>query len=107
MEAKFNLYVTQGVTFSYPLTITDDAGNPIDLTSATARAQMRTGYRATTGYDFVCTTGANGYVELKLPYTLTATIPDGRYVFDAFYYNAGEPIRFLEGVVTVMPSVTK
>lgn len=108
MEPLYNLYVDQGSTFKYPLTIVDETGLPIDLSTAIVKAQARTNFGSATPYEFVCVMvdAVNGMIELQLPFAVTAMM-SGRYVFDAFYYKGTDAVRFLNGIVVVSPSVTK
>lgn len=108
MEDEFNLYVDQGITFKYPLILMEDDGiTPVDFTNTIVLAQMRSGYRSTTAYNFTCITGANGYIELQLPSSLTVNIPLGRYVFDAVYYKGSDVVKFAKGIVVLSPTITK
>jgi hypothetical protein len=110
MVPEYNLYIDQGTTFSTEITITDDYGNPVDLSSATFAAQARRSFTSTTAYPFTisfATDGTDGAVLLTMTATQTGGMAAGRYVYDADYSIGAVVIRFLRGTVTVFPSATQ
>jgi hypothetical protein len=109
MAPEFNLYVDQGTDFSETFTVTDVHGAPVNLTGATLRSQIRKSYTSTTSYDLTITPVdlATGQIKFELSNTLTASLKDGRYVYDAEYVLNGLITRFVKGLVTVYPRVTQ
>lgn len=109
MAAEYNLFLDQGVTFSTAITISDDAGNPVDLTNATLASQVRRSFTSTTAYPFTITIAdaVNGSIILSMTATQTAAMQAGRYVYDAQYNIGGIVTRFLKGLVTILPAVTQ
>lgn len=120
--AELDLLVRQGATFG-PVTIQakDNMGNPIDLTGATIRAQIRkTAYDTLyPGATCTCTItdAVNGYYELSIPATVTAlldadvadeTAEDSTYVWDMeVQLSTGRVIALTYGKVNVFREVTK
>tara|TARA_R100001163_G_C5060168_1_gene196942 strand:- start:1903 stop:2238 length:336 start_codon:yes stop_codon:yes gene_type:complete len=111
MAVKANIVIEQGASFSTDIDITDAAGARVDLTNYTANSQIRKHYSSTNATaTFTCTTGgSNGTVTMTLNYANTATIDDGRYVYDLTLLNtsANTKLRAVEGIVTVTPRVTQ
>jgi hypothetical protein len=119
---KHDLYIEQGATFpSLLLELTDDAGDPLDLTGATAVAEIKTSHSASTATaSFTITFGdprTDGELTLSMPAADTAEIPVARskgaqatttrYVYDLkLTQGDGTVLRLLEGVVTVSPEVS-
>lgn len=109
MAAEYNLYIDQGATYTTEIDIANDNGEPVDLTNATILSQMRRSPTSTTAYPFniVITDAVNGKIQFSMTADQTATLSPGRYVYDAQYQINDAVVRFLKGLVTVYPSVTR
>lgn len=105
------LFLEQGTTFTTNITLDDIDGVPYDLTGVTAKSQIRKSYySANTTAEFTTTINIpnTGIILLSLDAPTTANIAAGRYVYDvAIKDNANTVTRVLEGVVNVIPQVTK
>lgn len=105
------LFLEQGTTFSTNITLNDIDGLPYDLTGVTAKSQIRKSYySANTTAEFTINiqTPTDGNINLILDAPITANIAAGRYVYDvAIKDTANTVTRVLEGVVNVIPQVTK
>ena len=111
MATTRNITIEQGVAYEFTITVTDVTDVPIDLTAYTYQAEIRRGYYSTTGVSFT-TASANptlGQLTLSLTDTQASALnPRGRSVFDVYIIDAGgDPTRVLEGIVTVLPQVTR
>jgi hypothetical protein len=103
------LYIEQGSTFQYSITLSNPAGGSFDLTSYTVRSQLRRSYKSVTAVDFVITypNRAGGQILLNLTDESTAALKHGNYVFDVIIESAsGEIYRVIEGIAFVDPGVT-
>lgn len=109
MASKANLTIDQGSTFSTDLRLTDENGDPIDLTGYSVRSKMRRWYTSTNSVTFTATLNvAAGTVNLYLDANTTANCAPYRYVYDVEIFNANNVVsRVVEGVVTVNPEATK
>jgi len=109
MAIKANIIVDQGATYSTSLNLTDDNGNPLDLTAFTAAAQMRKHYTSSNAVSFVVTTGGTtGVLTLALSANTTANIASGRYLYDVELTDSTNSIsRIVEGIVTINPNITR
>lgn len=109
MAIKANITVDQGATYSTSLNLTDDNGNPLDLTTYTAAAQMRKHYTSSNAINFVVSTSGNtGILTLALSANTTANIASGRYMYDVELTDSDNTIsRIVEGIVTVNPNITR
>lgn len=104
----------QGSVFRRVLTI-KVSGTALDLTDFTARMQIRSSHAATSTVADLTTAngkivlgGTAGTVTLLLSATVTAAITAGTYVYDLELVDTdGEPLRWVEGTVTVTPEVTR
>lgn len=105
------LFLEQGTTFTTNITLDDIDGVPYDLTNVTAKSQIRKSYySANTTAEFTVTinTPTDGTILLILDANTTANIAAGRYVYDvAIKDTANTVTRVLEGIVNVIPQVTK
>lgn len=107
--AKANIIINQGTTFSTTINLTDDNGDPIDLTGYTGRSQMRKHYTSSNSQSFtVSLNSSQGIVSLALTASQTANLTAGRYVYDVEVISGANVVsRIVEGIVTVTPEVTR
>ena len=109
MASELQIYIDQGATYSQQMTINDDSGNPVDLTTASLISQIRRSYTSTTFYSFNINAVdlVNGIISLNLSSAQTQALSSGRYVYDAFYTIGNKTIKIIKGTLTVYPSVSK
>lgn len=111
MAATTNLFIDQGSDFSAAITLYQDTGDPMILTSANVYASMRRSYYSTTAYDFTASVSdaANGVINLALTAATSSAMKSGRYVYDVLVRQplSNSNTRVLEGIVTLYPEVTK
>jgi uncharacterized membrane protein len=109
MATKANIIIDQGTTFSTIINLTDDNGDPIDLTGYTGDSEMRKHYTSSNSQSFsVSLGGTSGTVTLSLTAAQTANLTPGRYVYDVEVTSASNVVsRIVEGIVTVTPEVTR
>jgi hypothetical protein len=124
-DNKYNLTMWQGSTFGLSITV-KDANNAVqNLTSYTARMQIRPGYNSgtvtetlTSANGEISITGATGNVSLELAASRTANIavdmessskpPRSTYVYDLELIDgAGKVSKLLFGDVVVYGEVTR
>lgn len=110
MAIKANLIIDQGADFLTTFDVTDDDGNPINLSDYTGAAQIRKHYTSITAYSFdVSANNANGTVVLSLSSNTSNSMSPGRYVYDCELTDTtnGKTSRLVEGIVTLTPQVTR
>lgn len=110
MAAFSEIVIEQGATFNTTINVEDTLGNAINLYAYTANSQMRKSYYSSTGYIITSnvTGTANGEITLSMPAANTAALSPGRYVYDVKITSPTEVVtRVIEGIVTVLPSVTR
>jgi hypothetical protein len=108
MATKANLVIDQGTDFLTTITLTDDDGDPIDLSNYSGAGQIRKYYTSSNAVNFSVTADEFGVVSLSLSSAVTNTIPYGRYVYDVELTDqANQVSRIMEGLVTVTPGVTR
>ena len=107
MAAVHNLYIDQGADFSAEIGIFDDFNTPWDLNGYTGAAKIKKSYSSSTSTPFSVTVNASGTVTLALTSTNTASLSEGRYLYDVVITSAaGTKTRVIEGLVTINPGVT-
>jgi hypothetical protein len=107
MATKANIDIDQGTTFQTEVLLTDDSGNPLNLSAYTANAQIRKTYSSLTSVAFT-TNLATGEIILSLDANTTANLEAGRYIYDVIVHDGANNVtRVVEGIVTVNPQVTK
>jgi len=109
MAVTSNLLIEQGATFTVTINFNDDDGNPNDLTTYTAASKMRRSYYSSnaTTLNANITSPANGEIIISLSAASTANLRPGRYVYDLEVSNASQTLRVIEGIITVLPEVTR
>jgi hypothetical protein len=109
MAVTSNLVIDQGANFTVTINYSNDEGVPNNLTGYTARAQMRKSYYSANSISFTSsfTDAANGEIMLSMTPALTANIKAGRYVYDLTVSSNVTVLRIVEGIVTVLPGVTR
>ena len=109
MATKANLTIDQGATFNTVITLTDNDGNPINLTGYSGASQMRKHYTSSTAYSFNVSLGGElGTITLSMSANTTANIASGRYLYDVELTDTSSLVsRVFEGIVTVNPNITR
>lgn len=111
MATLSNIFIDQGATFSTTVTVSDLNGDPFDLLDYTSSAQIRKTYDSTTATDFTSSIDVDtttGQITLELSASQTASLEAGRYVYDLIITSSGgTKTRVVEGIATVMPSVSR
>jgi hypothetical protein len=110
MAAFSEIVIEQGATFNTTINVEDTAGTAINLYGYTANSMMRKSYYSSSATVITSTvTGtANGEVTLSVSAANTAGLTPGRYVYDVIITSPTSIVtRVVEGIVTVLPSVTR
>ena len=110
MAAFSEIVIEQGATFNTTINVEDTAGAAINLYGYTANSMMRKSYYSSSATTITSTvTGtANGEVTLTVSATNTAALTPGRYVYDVIITSPTSVVtRVVEGIVTVLASVTR
>lgn len=110
MAAFTELTIEQGATFVEKVNVLDVYNNPVNLTGYTASSMMRKSYYSSTYYVIgAAVTGtSNGEITLTITSSNTSLLTPGRYVYDLIIDNGANTVnRVVEGIATVLPSVTR
>jgi hypothetical protein len=106
MATKANINIDQGSTFNTSISLTDDSGNPLDLSGYTANAAIRTSYAAINSTSFSVAL-SNGQVTLSLDANTTSSLKRSRYIYDVILTDSYNTVtRVVEGTIYVDPAVT-
>lgn len=122
MSQYRNITIEQGESWQITLYVTDLEGRPLDLTDYTVTMRMKKHYSSKKYIPFhtEITDPIKGEIKVWLDETETRGIYPTRYVYDCIVNgnvsNLNNPddisedapmvIRFMEGIVTVTPSVS-
>jgi hypothetical protein len=105
------LFLEQGADFNTTITLDDVSGAPMNLVGYTASSQMRKSYYSSNASAtfVISTSGVNGTITMNMTSANTANIYPGRYVYDVYIttVTGNNRVRVLEGIVNVLPQVTK
>ena len=110
MAGFVELTIEQGANYSTTVTVNDSNGSPTNLTNYTAAAQLRKSYYSTTATDFTVavTDAAAGQITMSITSANTANLAPGRYVYDLLITSpTSVKSRVIEGIATILPSVTR
>jgi hypothetical protein len=110
LAAYSEIVIEQNATFSSKVYVEDIYNNPVNLSGYQSAAQMRKSYYSSTAYiiDTEITGTSNGEITLSITAANTANLPIGRMVYDLIVDDgAGTITRVVEGIATILPSVTR
>ena len=110
MAAFTEITIEQGATFSTTVNVEDAYYNPINLTGYSASSQMRKSYYSSSATNITASvTGtSNGEITLSMTSANTSSLTPGRYVYDLVINDGANTVtRVVEGIATVLPSVTR
>ena len=110
MATKLNIVIDQGTDYLQLASAKYSNGEAINLTGYTYESQLRKHHTSNTYYVMTVTThNANaGIVTFSMSRTLTANVPDGRYLYDVEgTSSANTRTRLFQGIATITPEITK
>ena len=110
MAAYSELNIEQYASFSVIINVDDVGGDAINLTGYTANSQIRKSYYSSSANTLTATiTGtSNGEITLSMTSTNTANLTPGRYFYDLVMTSPTSiKTRVVEGIATILPSVTR
>jgi hypothetical protein len=104
--AKLDLYIDQGDDFSKIVTLSDQDGDPIDLTGFTFTAALKEYYNTTKDFALqVSVFGAatNGQLRVFMTSTNAQLLVKQRYVYSVRGTNGTDTVRVLDGQALIQP----
>ena len=111
MSRYLDLTLDQGATFTQKVNYIDSNKANISLVGYDVRAQMRRSYYSANATAITATVSSdtNGEVTLSLAANVTSALKSGRWFYDVEANTASDAtvIRLVEGIITVMPEVTR
>lgn len=110
MAGFAEIQIEQGASFSTTITVNDSTGAYTNLTNYTAAAQLRKSYYSSTANSFTVTVSnaANGELTMVLSSANTANLTPGRMLYDLLITSPTSiKTRVVEGIATILPSVTR
>jgi len=110
MAGFAEINIEQGASFSTVITVNDSTGAFTNLTSYTAAAQLRKSYYSSTANNFTVaiSNAANGEITMTMTAANTANLTAGRMLYDLLITSpTSVKTRVVEGIVTILPSVTR
>ena len=111
MAAYVELTIEQGANLISTVTVNDNQGDAVNLSTYSASSQLRKSYYSSSANTMKATiTGnANGEITLSMTAANTANLTPGRYVYDLVITNSTDnsKTRVVEGTAVVLQSVTR
>lgn len=111
MVSYANISADQGADFQMSIGIEDANGDALDLTGYELYGEARKHPKSENFVEFSVSMGTPsfGIIFIELTNEQTAVMKAGRYVYDVYAVNAELNVKFklLEGMLEVIPSVTK
>jgi hypothetical protein len=104
-----NLTLEQGADFNVNFTVRNKDLTPLNLLGYTASSEMRKHHTSTRSYSFSITfvDRVQGKISIGMSDAITATISEGRYVYDVFIESSnGTKTKVIAGMVLVHPGVS-
>lgn len=104
-----NLEINQGADYSRTASILDVSNEPTNLIGYTVSAQIRKNPSSVAFIPFVCvvTNAFLGKISISLTHVQTTNIPEGKYVYDIFITSATKRYKVSDGLVTIIPQITR
>jgi hypothetical protein len=102
--------VLAGADFNTILDLKDAGGFVLNLAGYQAAAQMRKSYYSDTAINFNVTVSdaSAGKITMTMSSAVSSTVVPGRYVYDVLITSPSNiKTRVIEGIVTVLPAVTR
>jgi hypothetical protein len=106
LPVAVDLGLYQGDDFAMTLTVTDQTGNPIDISAGTVKAQIRTSRSSTTVAGTFTTSINVNVVKLGLPASVSTTLPQ-LCVWDCALTLTGTVYTLAGGRLELMGRVTQ
>lgn len=113
MAAKIDLKIEQGATFRFNRLWYDSEENPIDLSTSTAKMQVRESpdkpvlIELSTDNGRILLDAEPGRIDLEIDSTDTELLTFQRAYYDVEVTTDGVVTRLFEGVVRVSPQITQ
>lgn len=106
------LFLEQGTSFTSTIALDDVNGVAYDLSNTIAKSQVKKSYYSSNSIaEFAISIGSDpskGVITMELPANTTSNMAAGRYVYDVVIKDSSNNVtRILEGVINVLPQVTK
>ncbi len=109
-----NLEIPQGSDLSVEFPVTDDNGDPVDVTGYHAKLQVRKTIDQTPASitlsqaDGIDIGDADGIITANFAPADTADLEPGRYLYDIYTKDTDNKVARLEGgYFTIIPAITK
>ena len=110
MASFVELTIDQGADFSSNVTVRSANGVVINVTSYTITSKIRKNYSTTTSTSFATNIvdASNGIINLTMTAANTTNLTPGRLLYDVLAISSSNVrTRASEGIVTVLPSITR
>ena len=110
MAAYVELTLEQGADFNTTVNVRDGTGVATNLSSYQVAAQLRKSHYSTSAVNFTVqvTDSQSGEITMSMNASTTSTVTPGRYVYDLLITSpTNVKTRVIEGIVNVLPSVTR
>ena len=109
MAGYAEIQIEQGASFTTVINVSDSSGFT-NLTNYSASSQLRKSYYSSTANNFTVTisNAANGEITMAMTAANTANLTPGRAVYDLLITSpTNVKTRVVEGIATILPSVTR
>ncbi len=110
MAGFVELTAEQGANLTTTITVNDSAGDALNLVGYSVASMARKSYASSNSTSFTAsvTDASTGLITLEMPASTTANLTSGRYVYDVVITSSADvKTRVIEGILTVLPSVTR
>ena len=102
MAITQNILIYQGSDFSRNITLTDQNGQPLNVSGFQANAAIKSDPYSNTANVYLFQTNlTTGNIQLLMYANVTATIIPGNYSYDIVMTNGTETFRIAEGIAQV------
>ena len=110
MTTNVNLYVDQGIDYSITVDAFDINDSEIVITDETFTCSAKKIYASTVAFniDIIIDLGDGdpNNIMLTIPSASTLTVKPGKYRYDLIMYNGVIKTKLMEGLLTILPTVS-
>jgi hypothetical protein len=110
MTTNINLYVDQGIDYSIVIDAFDGNGLEITISNQTFSCKARKVYSSSVAFEIAIVIDLNdgdpNNLTLTIPSASTLAIVPGKYRYDLVMDNTITKTKLLEGLLTILPTVS-
>jgi hypothetical protein len=111
MTTRANLYVDQGVDFAVVLDLFSNEGETFDITTQDFKCEVRKVFSSSLAFEAVVQINTDdedlNNLDLIISANTTSDIEPGKYQYDIVMINGYQRTKILEGLMFILPTISR